>query len=51
MCMPRIFGSKIVDGKVEDKKGDKNKCANSPKKKTLNQASVEFDDEDTNKRD
>jgi hypothetical protein len=50
MCMPRIFGSKLIDGKVEDKKTQKNR--NEKKlKKHINQACVEFEDENTDKRD
>jgi hypothetical protein len=44
--MPRIFGSKLVDGKIEEKKSKKIKCNNEKsKKKQINQASVEFEDE------
>ena len=41
MCMPRIFGSKLVDGKKEDKK----KIVKSKKreKKTIHQSKVEFE--------
>ncbi|WP_172413511.1 hypothetical protein [Lebetimonas natsushimae] len=53
MCMPRIFcGKKLVDGKVENKKNRKNQCDNKKfNKKYINQASVEFENEDTYKRD
>jgi hypothetical protein len=52
MCMPRIFGSKLIDGQIDENKSKKIKCNNEkPKKKQINQSSVEFDYEDTNKRD
>jgi hypothetical protein len=44
MCMPRIFGNKLVDGKIEEKKFKKTKSEKKPKKQ-INQASVEFEDE------
>ncbi|WP_156920209.1 MULTISPECIES: hypothetical protein [unclassified Lebetimonas] len=52
MCMPRYFGKKTVDGKVIEKKKEnaKNEKKNV-KSKNINQASVEFEDEDTDKRD
>jgi hypothetical protein len=50
MCMPRIFGSKLIDGKVEEKKVSK-KYNKELKKKNINQAIVEFEDESACKRD
>jgi hypothetical protein len=44
MCMPRIFGSKLIDGKIEEKKSKKT-TSEKKLKKHINQASVEFDDE------
>jgi hypothetical protein len=49
MCMPRIFGSKLIDGKIEDKK--KLKPKKKSKKIYINQATVEFEDEIACKRD
>jgi len=40
MCMPRNFGGKLVDGKVEDKK----KKIVKKKKKIVHQVKVEFED-------
>jgi len=42
MCMPRYFGSKLVDGVKENKKRCKAKkeCKN---KKTIHQSKVEFE--------
>ena len=41
MCMPRIFGTKLVDGKKEDKK----RAVKSKKKtvKTIHQSKVDFE--------
>jgi hypothetical protein len=47
MCIPRIFGSKLIDGKIEEKKSKKTKNVKS--KKHINQVSVEFEDENTDK--
>jgi hypothetical protein len=51
MCMPRYFGSKLIDGKVEEKKNLKKSDKEKSNKKHINQATVEFEDEDINKRD
>ncbi|WP_457562748.1 hypothetical protein [Caminibacter pacificus] len=42
MCMPRIFGSKVVDGVREEKKKCKPKPKNE-KKKRIHQSKVEFE--------
>jgi len=43
MCMPRYFGSKLVDGEKEDKKKCKTKNENKEKKKIIHQSKVEFE--------
>ena len=42
MCMPRYFGSKLVDGVKEDKKKCKAK-KDCKEKKTIHQSKVEFE--------
>jgi len=42
MCMPRYFGSKLVDGVKEDKKRCKTKKEHK-NKKTIHQSKVEFE--------
>jgi len=43
MCMPRYFGSKLIDGVKEDKKKCKSKSECKDKKKTIHQSKVEFE--------
>ena len=43
MCMPRYFGSKLVDGIKEDKKRCKIKKGYKVKKKIIHQSKVEFE--------
>ncbi len=40
MCMPRIFGTKLIDGKKETKKRIK---AKKREKKVIHQSKVEFE--------
>ena len=40
MCMPRNFGGKLIDGKIEEKKKKK---VVVKKKKIIHQAKVEFE--------
>ncbi len=41
MCMPRIFGTKLIDGKKEDKK--KSVKIKKREKKIIHQPKVEFE--------
>ncbi len=41
MCMPRIFGTKLIDGKKETKK--KRVRAKKREKKIIHQSKVEFE--------
>jgi hypothetical protein len=50
MCMPRNFGAKLIDGKLEEK-SSKKKSKNKNDKKIIHQVNVEFEDENTCKRD
>ncbi|MEO1924344.1 MAG: hypothetical protein ABGX25_07520 [Nautiliaceae bacterium] len=43
MCMPRIFGSKLVDGVREEKKKCKVKAQDKEKKKVIHQTKVDFE--------
>jgi len=43
MCMPRYFGSKLVDGVKEDKKKCKTKSECKEKKRVIHQSKVEFE--------
>jgi len=42
MCMPRNFGAKLVDGKLENKEVNKKKSVKKTKKR-INQSKVEFE--------
>jgi len=42
MCMPRIFGTKLIDGKKENKK--KQKKYSEKRKKTIHQSRVDFEE-------
>jgi len=43
MCMPRIFGTKFIDGKIEDKKKKCNIKKIKKKHKIIHQSKVEFE--------
>ncbi len=42
MCMPRNFGGKLIDGKVEEKKR-KSVQKNKKNKKIIHQSKVDFE--------